>query len=109
MRPWPGNNLGRLTEADRILHDHLCELLSDWMNEADVCTASVGIWGALSVMRDQLNLVILERDANQTRIKDLSENIERLSQLSIDLNIMAKERDALKAALDKARQIAEGK
>lgn len=90
IRDWPGNDLSRLTEKDRILHDHLCELLSDRMNEQDVCTASVGIWGAISVMRDLLNLSNLERDMYETRIKDQKENIERLQTLSSDFNKQAK-------------------
>ena len=90
MRDWPGNDLLRLTEEDRILHDHLCELLSDRMNEQDVCTASVGIWGALSVMRDRLNLSILEKEMYVTRVKDLSETIGRLEIIAQDFNAQAK-------------------
>lgn len=97
MRDLPNN--GRLTNDDKIMHDHLCELLSDRMNEADVCTASVGIWCALSVMRDKLNLALIELDAAKTRIKDLNEQCERGYQLGQDYNNLAKERDQLKAQL----------
>lgn len=96
MRDWPGNDLSRLTEDDRILHDHLCELLSDRMNETDVCTASVGIWGALSVMRDKLNALKLGLEAYQTRIKDLNEAVERGAVIGAELNKVINERDELK-------------
>lgn len=101
-REWPGNDLARLTDVDRVLHDHLCELLSDRMSENDVCTASMGIWGALSVMRDKLNLTVLELDAANTRIKDLNEVVERGHQLGKDFNDLAKQRDTLLQALKQA-------
>jgi len=100
MKNWPGNDLARLTEDDRIMHDHLCELLSETFNENDVCTASVGIWGALSVMRDKLNLALMELAAAKTRIKDLNEAQERSYQIAQDFNKLAKERDQLRAQLD---------
>ena len=99
FREWPGNDLSRLTEDDRILHDHLCELLSDRMSEADVCTASVGIWGALSVMRDKLNLFKIESESYQTRIKDLTEAVERGYAIGQELNKVVKERNELKTKL----------
>lgn len=96
-RDWPGNDLMRLTELDRILHDHLCELLSDRMSEGDVCTASVGIWGALSVMRDKLNLLKLETEAHETRAKELNESLERRSSIIVDFNKLVKEHRDLQA------------
>ena len=100
MRDWPGNDGARLTDDDRLLHDHLCELLSDRMSEADVCTASVGIWGALSVMRDKLNLTLIELSAAKTRIKDLNETCGRGYQIAQDYNKLLKERDALLTQID---------
>lgn len=97
MRDLPDG--ARLTDDDRVMHDHLCELLSDRMSEADVCTASVGIWGALSVMRDKLNLALLELAAANTRIKDLNEAQERSYKLSLDFNALAKECDKLRAQI----------
>lgn len=99
-REWPGNDIARLTEDDRILHDHLCELLSDTASENDVCMASVGIWGALSVMRDKMNLLLIETDACRTRIKDQAEALERGYALGIEFNKVAKERDELMATLN---------
>lgn len=83
-----------------MMHDHLCELLSDRMSEAEVCTASVGIWGALSVMRDRLNLTILELEAAKTRIKDLKEETERGYKIALDYNKLVKERDELRSKLE---------
>lgn len=103
MRPWPGNDLTRLTDDDRILHDHLCELLSERMSEADVCTASVGIWGAISVMRDKMNVVIADFEARGTAIKELREAVGRGYQLGVDFNNLAKERDSLKAEVEKLK------
>ncbi len=93
----------RLTDDDMILHDHLCELLSDRFPEETVCSASTGIWIALAVMRDKLNLTLIERDAALTRVKDLTEAQERAYENSQYFNKIAKERDELRTELELAK------
>jgi len=76
---WPGNEINCSGENKRI-HDYLCEILhQDGMNEHDVCMASVGIWGAIQVMREKL--IVAERESKilEGVNQDLNDNLERQS------------------------------
>jgi hypothetical protein len=87
-REWPGNNLNILKKPDDWdMHDHLCEILHErGASESSVCEASVGIWGALVVMRQKLDLQILETEALRSKTKNLIEQIERQNEILKDFN-----------------------
>ncbi len=49
---WP-DHLQGCDDFNKAIHDHLCDILeARGMSEADVCIASVGMWGAINVTRD---------------------------------------------------------
>lgn len=51
---WPGNRCNCADPENLKIHDDLCDMLEAMAyNEHDVCTASVGIWGAIQVCREQ--------------------------------------------------------
>ena len=102
VRDWPGNNLSVLTPEDRLMHDHLCEILHErGSSENSVCDASVGIWGALVVMRQKLNLQILETEALRSKIINDKEHIERLNLIVEDFNKNVKRIRELESLIQK--------
>lgn len=93
---WPGNEINCSGENLRI-HDYLCELLDQMGYSAqDVCTASVGIWGALQVMREKLDVAKRDNEILEAVNLGLNQEIERHSKtikaLDDDLQKLRKER-----------------
>jgi hypothetical protein len=77
---WPGNEIS-CTGENSLIHDYLCELLDQMgYSEQDVCTASVGIWGAIQVMNEKLAVSKRETEILKAVNTGLLENIERHSK-----------------------------
>lgn len=78
---WPGNQCDCSGENLRI-HDYLCEILDQMgYSENDVCIASVGMWGAIKVMRDKLDVAKKDNEILEVFNANLQKEFDRVNQL----------------------------
>ena len=104
-REWPGNLIA--CSGDNLkMHDELCDFLeAQRYSEADVVTASVGIWAGMQVMKEHLesayDSALAEKDAEIARLR---EALEEIATNCID----AKERMIASEALSQTAAKAKG-
>lgn len=69
-------------EYNLTLHDYLCDILeAKGFNEQDVCSASMGIWGAIALMRKDLDSVNTKNEILSQFVKSQKEEYERVSKM----------------------------
>jgi len=105
---WPDKITG-CDEFNKAIHDPLCDILeAKGYSENDVCTASVGMWGAINVTRDyfekqfdqlKLKLAALVVDRND-QLRSVRDVFRTLRETEKELASLREENERLKAGVD---------
>lgn len=75
---WPGNRCDCTDPVNKKIHDDLCDKLEAiGYSEADVCTASVGMWGAIQLMREHFDPIVENAIGAANQFKDWHEQANK--------------------------------